>query len=364
MNVVVVGAGIVGCAVARELAVRGARVRLFDPRGPGDGATRASAGVLAPYIEGHIEPLRRLGLCSLEHYDRFVERVAADAGTPVEYQRSGTLQVACGEAEARELEASARALAEAGAAHTFLSGSGARELEPALTARVSAGLLVPQHGYVGVHTLMSALSASLAHHGAIVSQASVLAVGPAGDGLRLETSAGEQHADAVVLAAGSWSGTVPIRSVPPVPVRPVRGQLLHLRLPAPPLSRVVWGSKGYLVPWRDGSLLVGATVEDAGFDETATAAGVRRLLDMAEALVPAVRDAGFEEVRVGLRPATTDELPVIGASSTMRGVFYATGHYRNGVLLAPLTALMLADLILDGRERRELALVRPGRFGL
>jgi glycine/D-amino acid oxidase-like deaminating enzyme len=119
-----------------------------------------------------------------------------------------------------------------------------------------------------------------------------------------------------------------------------------------------------MVPWEDGSLLLGATIEDVGFDEEATVAGVRQLIDRACELAPVVATARLHEVRVGLRPATADELPVIGASSTMRGVFYATGHYRNGVLLAPLTAKLVADLILDGRKAPDLELTRPERFGL
>ncbi len=152
-------------------------------------------------------------------------------------------------------------------------------------------------------------------------------------------------------------------AVPP-PVRPVRGQLLHLRFASPPLSRVVWGAAAYLVPWVDGSVLVGATVEDAGFDDSVTVAGIRGLLDAAVELLPAAQFAAFTDARAGLRPATPDELPIVGRSSTMPGVYYATGHYRNGVLLAPLTAVMIADLVLEGRERAELSLVRPDRFGL
>ena len=136
------------------------------------------------------------------------------------------------------------------------------------------------------------------------------------------------------------------------PVRPVRGQLLHLRFASPPLSRIVWGSTSYLVPWADGSVLVGATVEDAGFDESVTVAGVCQLLESAVDLLPAARSATFEGARAGLRPATADELPIIGRSSTMRGMYYATGHYRNGVLLAPLTAAMIADLVLDTASLR------------
>jgi glycine oxidase len=151
---------------------------------------------------------------------------------------------------------------------------------------------------------------------------------------------------------------------PAPPVRPVRGQLVELRLPQPALSHVVWGSDCYLVPWQDGRVLVGATMEDVGFDERVTADGVRQLVDSAVHLVPTLGAATFADARAGLRPATADELPIIGASTTMRGVIYATGHYRNGILLAPLTATLVADLVVAGRERPELALVRPDRFGL
>ena len=144
----------------------------------------------------------------------------------------------------------------------------------------------------------------------------------------------------------------------------MRGQLLQLRFAAPPLAHVIWGTACYLVPWEDGSVLVGATVEDAGFDERVTVSGVRQLFESAEELVPATGSATFDGARAGLRPATVDELPIIGRSSTIDGVYYATGHYRSGVLLAPLTAAMTADLVLDGHEHAELALVRPDRFGL
>jgi glycine oxidase len=364
VNIAIVGAGIVGHAVAYELASRGARVRLLDPRADGGGATQASAGILAPHIEGHLPPLLRLGVCSLEHFDSFIARLRADAGRAVEYRRTGTLQVARDEVEARVLEETARSLAAAHVDHRLLGGGEARELEPQLATTATAALLVPQHGYVGVRTLMSALAEATMRRGGTRLTVAARAIERRDGRIRIETSEGTVDADAVVLAAGSWSGEVAITPVPPVPVRPIRGQLLHLRLDAAPFSRVVWGSGSYLVPWEDGSLLVGATVEDAGFDERATVEGVLQLLAGAAELAPVVRRARFDEVRVGLRPATADELPVIGASSTMRGVYYATGHYRNGVLLAPLTAVMLADLLLGGRERSEMALVRPDRFGL
>jgi glycine oxidase len=343
MNATVIGAGIAGLAIAYELASRGVGVRLVDMRGPGQGATRASAGILAPFVEGHSDALLQLGICGLNHYDRFIARVTADAGGEVDYRRTGTLQVARTAAEGERLAALAARLAAAGTEHSLVDAAGARRLEPGV-GDVTAALLVPQHGYVAVPSLVAALAAALARRGVDVTVERI-------DDVAAEAS----RADAVVVAAGSWSGP---------PVKPVRGQLLHLRLPQPPAARVIWGEGCYAVPWQDGSVLVGATSEDVGFDESATAAGVRLLLERGTELLPALERARFQEVRVGLRPATADELPVIGPSSTMRGVFYATGHYRNGILLAPWTALAVADLVLDGRARAELSLTRPDRVGL
>jgi len=363
VHVIVVGAGVVGCAIAYELAARGANVHVLDMRGTGQGATRASAGILAPYIEGHSAALLQLGMCSLDQYDTFVRRVAADARRPIEYRRTGTLQVVRTDEEAKQFPRQQHTLAGLGTRADVLDGSEARRLEPALGADVRAALLVSAQGYVRAAAFTDALAAAAAARGARVSVARVARIGGAGGALTVETTEARLAADVVVLAAGSWSGGIPM-DAPAPPVRPVRGQLVELRLPQPALSHVVWGSECYLVPWQDGRVLVGATMEEVGFDERVTADGVRQLIGSAVQLVPALGAATFEEARAGLRPATTDELPIIGASTTMRGVFYATGHHRNGVLLAPLTASLVADLVLAGRERPELALVRPDRFGL
>jgi glycine oxidase len=182
------------------------------------------------------------------------------------------------------------------------------------------------------------------------------------------------EADVVIIAAGSWSSDLTATAVrprpdgassaAPAPVRPIRGQLLYLQMPSRVASRVLWGHECYIVPWRDGSVLVGATVEDVGFDESATVAGVQQLTRAATRMLPSLARATFAGVRVGLRPATSDALPAIGRSSSIEGVVYATGHYRNGVLLAPLTAVLVADLVLNNRERSELSLTKPERLGL
>ncbi len=363
MKVAIVGAGIIGYAVAHELAARGAHVQIFDPRGSGQGATRASAGILAPHIEGHTSELLHLARCSLDRYDAFVQQVTVGSQRSIEYRRLGTLQAARTDEEARKLEDAALALTRRGAVHTSLDGDGVRRIEPSLAVDVRAGLLVAENGYVGVATLMAALEEAARQRGVVLERSAVDRIEMIG---RPSIQVGRQRveADAVVVAAGSWSARIPIAHRPAPPVRPVRGQVLQLRFASPPLAHIVWGSAAYLVPWTDGSLLVGATVEDVGFDDRVTAAGVHDLLEAASALLPSASAAGFVEARAGLRPATTDELPIVGRSSTMRGVYYATGHYRNGVLLAPLTASFIADLVLEGREHEELALTRPERFGL
>jgi glycine oxidase len=155
-----------------------------------------------------------------------------------------------------------------------------------------------------------------------------------------------------------------VEGVPAVAVKPVRGQLLHLAWPtAQPLRHVLWGPDCYIVPWLNGRVLVGATVEDAGFDERATAAGVRDLLEAGCTLVPHLWQASFREVRVGLRPSSPDGLPIVGRSMVIPGLVYATGHYRNGVLLAPLTAALVKDVVLGSGADQALATLAPSRLG-
>ena len=169
------------------------------------------------------------------------------------------------------------------------------------------------------------------------------------------------RADQVGIAAGSWSAQLALDDAAAASVRPIRGQLLRLKWSGDQLSRVIWGPDCYLVPWQDGTVLVGATVEDVGFDERATAAGVRDLLDAACELLPDAWRASFVEARVGLRPASGDGLPIIGRSASFPSLVYATGHYRNGVLLAPLTARLVADLVIERRTDPLLWPLTPGR---
>ena len=372
MKATVVGAGVIGCAVAYELARRGARVHVVDPRTPGQGATRASAGILAPYIEGHLPSLLKLGVRSLALYDDFIQRVIADAGFEVEYVRCGTLQVALADAETVRLAALARELTQARVVHRLFHKGEVRAIEPDLSSSVHSALLIPSHGYVVADSLMRALIAAATRLGAVFETATVTQVGSAATGACVHTSNGRLESDVAVMAAGSWSPLIPVRAGletasgrnPRPPVHPVRGQLVRLEVEGPVARHVLWGPGCYVVPLQDGSVLVGATVEHVGFDDRPTAGGVRSLLNAATSWFPALENAVFAGVRVGLRPGTDDELPIVGSSTTMPSVFYATGHFRNGILLAPLTASLLADLVIDGHEGPGMELMRPGRAGL
>ena len=365
-DIIVVGAGVVGCAVAYELARRGASVEIVDERPVGMGATQASAGVLAPYIEaGEGSPLLDLTVRSLGLFDEFIARLSSDSGMTVPYRRTGTLDIATSADELRALQATADVLARRDVPALMLDAAAVRSEEPHVTDAAIGGLLIETHGFVAATDLTRALAAAARRQGAqLIEPSAVRRIARRDGDVVVETDRGSLVGNAVVLAAGSWSSDVAIEGVTDrVPVRPVRGQLLSLGWVGTPLRRVTWSSRCYLVPWDDGTLLVGATVEEAGFDERTTVEGVRGLLDAVCATVPHAITCGFRGARVGFRPATKDDLPVIGASSALPNLMYATGHYRNGVLLAPLTAQLVADAMLDNRIDPMLASVSPSRFG-
>ncbi len=361
----VVGGGIIGCAVAFELADAGVRVRVLEGRRPGSGASQASAGVLAPYVEGHdSQVLRTLGRRSLDAYAAFVARAVERAGQPVEFTRCGTLEVAVTEADAVRLQGARAMIAAEGVAGTWLEDGALLEAEPALHPGALGALRIPSHACVNVPALTAALeTAAIASGAEVMSGVAATSIAQDGAVLVVETSSGRHHASQVVLAAGAWSAALAPAGADPVPVRPVRGQLLYLATPPGTVRHVVWASDVYLVPWADGTVLVGATSEDVGFDERATAGGVSRLLHAATALVPALAEATFVEARRGLRPGSPDDLPYIGRSEVLPGLVYACGHYRNGALLAPLTATLVRHLVQGDTSDEALAAVTPSRAG-
>ncbi len=322
--------------------------------------------MLAPFIEAREPgPLLDLTVRGLQRYDDFVARVLADSGVAIKYQRTGTLEIALDASSVKGLLELAATLASRGVRCEWHDAAAVRRIEPAVSPLAHGGLLIPEHGAVAASELTRALVVGARRHGAqVIERGRARRVVASGDEVRVETERGSLTADAVVIAAGSWSGQVAIEGAQTrVPVTPIRGQLLHLTWHGEPPSRVLWSERCYVVPWADQTVLVGATVEDAGFDERTTVEGVRHLLDASCELLPEASRATFTAARVGLRPRTPDHLPVIGWSPASRLVMYATGHYRNGVLLAPLTAELVADAMLDDRIDPLLALTSPSRFG-
>jgi glycine oxidase len=320
--------------------------------------------MLVPYHEAeHAGPFRALAERSLSLYDDFIERLTSlVTDARIDYSRTGALEIAFDDATSVRQRARAVELDAAGIESRWLSADEARVLEPRLADTVRGGLLVSTEGHVSPDAMTDALARAAVLSGASVLQSAVHGVQTSGSVLRAETDEGIFEADRVVIAAGSWSGQVEVEGDAPVPVRPVRGQLVRLDWPGPPLAQIVWSPRCYMVPRRDGTLLVGATVEDVGFDERPTVGGVHDLLEAACEALPDARLAGFKEVRVGLRPAAPDGLPILGKSPANGAAVYATGHYRNGVLLAPVTAKLVADLVLEDRLDPMLAAFSPERF--
>ena len=341
-DAIVVGAGIIGCAVARQLSRRGLRTVVLEARTVGAGATQASAGILAPYIETPAEgALQALTVRSLAMYDDFIEAVQHETATRVEYRRCGTLEVARDDMSAARLIALGESTRSVGVDARWIEPTDVTGLEPAI-GPTNGALLVPSHGYVRASQLAAALLESARLAGAsFASGRRVDQIEYEKDGARVTAGGVSYGARNLVIAAGSWSGTLASETA----VKPVRGQLLQLQCQGAPITRVLWSETCYIVPWMDGTLLVGATVEDVGFDERVTVSGVHGLLAAARTLVPLTADATFVAARVGLRPGTPSGLPVIQRSLEHPSVIYATGHYRNGILLAPLTARLVSDLI-------------------
>jgi glycine oxidase len=370
-DVVVVGAGVIGLCCAWRASQRGASVVVLDRAHPPAGATRVAAGMLAPIGElAFGEPdLLRMTLDAGEIYPGFVAELEAASELGTGYVRSGALHIALDRDEAAELRRVHDLQRALGLGAEWLPPRRCRELEPGLTPSFNGGVHAPEEAAVDPRRMTAALLAVLAadgvevRGGAEVSDALL-------DGERIvgvRTESGEELvAAAVVLAAGAWSGAaswLPEAARPPV--RPVKGQILELRAPdgQAPCERIVASERVYLVPRPDGRLIAGATTEERGFDSAVTAGGVHELLREAYRLVPDVAEMELVESMAGLRPGTPDNLPLIGPGA-LDGLVLACGHYRNGILLAPLTGDAVAELLDRGELPESVAAADPERLAL
>jgi glycine oxidase len=348
-DAVVVGGGVVGLCCAWRLAQGGARVAVVEKSSPPAGATRVAAGMLAPVGELSFgEPeLLRLTLAAAERYPDFVAELEAVTGTSTGYRPHGALHVALDPDEAAELRRVHELQRSLGLEAEWLPPRRCRELEPGLAPSLNGGVHAAAEASIDPRALALALLRALAGEGVdlVTETEAIEAMLEEGRLAGVRTDAGETlRAKAVVLAAGAWSGAaqwLPAEARPPI--RPVKGQILELRARGgiAPCERIVASERVYLVPRPDGRLIVGATVEERGFDTAVTAGGVHELLREAYRLLPEVAEMELVEASAGLRPGTPDNLPAVGRSP-LAGLFWATGHYRNGILLAPTAADALA----------------------
>lgn len=369
-DAIVIGGGVIGLSCAWRLMRDGADVAVIEKAEPPAGATRVSAGMLAPIGEltfGEPE-LLRMTLDSRELYADFVAELEAATGGSTGYRHQGALHVALDRDEAAELRRIHELQRGLGLEAEWLTPRRCRELEPGLSPSCAGGVYAEGEACLDPRALAAVLLAGLAEGGATVLTGVEVEEGVF-DGGRLtgvRTGGGEElRAPAVVLAAGAWSGQaewLPEHARPPV--RPVKGQIVELRaIDGPvPCERIIGAERVYLVPRPDGRLIAGATVEEQGFDTTVTAGAVHEILREAYRLLPDVAEMEMLEPAVGLRPGTPDNLPLIGRSS-LEGLVWATGHYRNGVLLAPLTANAIAGLLETGELPETVAAANPERLG-
>ncbi|MCF3947094.1 glycine oxidase ThiO [Acidiphilium sp. AL] len=366
MTIAIIGGGVIGLAIGWRLAQRGAAVTIFERATAGQGSSNAAAGMLAAACE--TEPgeaaLGALNRASLALWPDFAAELEAASGIGVGLRREGTLLVALNRDDAAKLRHDMAFQKSQGIALEWLTPAEAREREPYLAPGLAGAVFSPGDIQVDNRRVVAALvEAFLRAGGVLHDHAPIERIETAqGRVCGVATPDGMHPADTVVLAAGAWSGAFDLPIASP-PVQPVKGQMLAVRMDAaaPLLRHVVWAPRAYLVPRADGRLIVGATVEERGFDTRITAGGLYALLDGAWRALPGIEELPVIETWVGFRPGSRDDAPILGPSA-LPGLQFATGHHRNGILLTPVTADAMAATILSGQADARIAGFGADRF--
>jgi glycine oxidase len=369
-DVVIIGGGVIGLAVARALALRGVRdVLLLERHSLGAESSFAAAGMLAPQAEANRpHEFFQLTCQSRDLYPAFATALLAETEIDIELETTGTLYLAFNEHDADELDRRYQWQQAAGLPLAKLSGEEARQLEPAIGTGVRAALSFPLDTQVENRRLLSALIVANERLGVRLETGTEVASlkGERGRVVGVETSRGFIAAANVVIAGGAWSSLLKTTDIalPNLRIKPVRGQMLCFATNPRVCSHVIYSPRGYLVPRRDGRLLAGSTSESVGFEKRVTAAGIHSILAAALEISPRVAALPMIDSWAGLRPRAADTLPVLGPCAEIEGVFYATGHYRNGILLAPITGEIIARALVDKEFPAVLDIFSPDRFGL
>lgn len=370
-RVAIIGGGVMGLGVGWLLAEAGADVTLFERGKVGDGASRAAAGMLAPTaeLEFHELELLQFAIESQRRWPAFASKLEAAAGVDVELERSGTLVLAVDRDDAEGLQRALAHQLEMGLEVEWLSGRRCRKLEPLLSPRLAGGIHCPGDWQVSNRRYVEALATAFVRAGGELREGSdvhgVVRAPTSGRIAGVTLADGSTfEAESVLIASGAWSRALEESAGVPLPLRPVKGEMLALQMdPKNPLcTHVLRGPDAYLVPKRDGTLVIGATVEEHGFDASLRAGGMRRLLEGAWEVLPGIDELPVKETWTGFRPACHDSGPMLGATG-VEGLFTITGHYRNGIQQSPLSIEVVARVLM-GHDLDEVA--RPfaaTRFG-
>lgn len=372
-DVAVVGAGVIGCATAWRLAQAGMRVVAVE-RGPvGQEASHAAGGMLAPLAEAdRADEFFELAVASRALYADFARELCEATGVDVEYRTEGTLYLALTEEDEEELGERWEWQHAAGLNVKRLNADCVRKLEPQVSDQLRWALKFPDDHQVDNCLLLKALEAAARAAGVEFQTHTevrdVLLAGTAGGKRRvtgLGTSRGELRVSRVVAAAGCWTGLLTGeagRQLAPFQVEPVRGQMLALEMPSPAINHVIYSRRGYLVPRLSGIVIAGSTTERVGYDKRVTAGGVASIIPRAAEIAPSLMNAALVDTWAGLRPSSSDGWPILGEDLHISGLVYATGHYRNGILLTPITAQAISELISRGESHTNLKPFSPARF--
>jgi glycine oxidase len=369
-GVAIIGGGVIGLSVARALALRGvSKVTVLERGGLGGEASSAAAGMLAPQAEADsADDFFQLACKSRDMYAEFAAALLEETGIDVELEPTGTFYVGFTSADVAENEKRLEWQTKAGLRVEKVDFSDARRLEPAIAENVRSVLSFPNDVQVENRRLISALSESAKRYNiSIVTGVTVESILFERDKVAgLQTSRGSISTDTVVVASGAWSSFLlnSDRRLPDIRIEPIRGQMICFES-APRLTQhVIYSPRGYLVPRKDGRLLAGSTSESVGFDKRVTVSGIHSILSHAMEIAPLVADLPITDFWAGLRPRARDGLPVLGPCAEIDGLFFAGGHYRNGILLAPITGELLADAIMEKNISSMLTAFAPDRFSL
>jgi len=362
-DVAVAGGGLIGASIALELASAGLKVGVFDAHTPGREASWASAGMISPSPESAaMTSLLPMSLASVAIYPEFIRRVEELSGQRAAYRKDGGLDVLLTEEEMRTVPETLAMHRAAGLQAETLSGEEACELEPALTAEIRGAILRRDEASLDNRAFTEATLEAARRKGVEIypnnGAKTLWLEGRACKGLQLEN--GRVESQWTVIAAGCFSTRIEGAAVY-APVIPAKGQMVALRCDSVQIKHDLWSNHMYLVPRNDGRIIAGATIEYEGFDRSVTAAGMKSILEGAISLVPALEKARVEETWAGLRPDSPDHLPILGPTDR-EGLLIATGHFRSGILLAPITAQLIREWVTMQKVSVDWTPFSPMRF--